>query len=430
MPASASAAERALERSLEGVSAGGTLWPEHPAGAEAAEPVPGVPHARLELVTTRAGFEALEEPWNALFHRAGRDTHLFQTFNWLWHWTNHFLPPPGEPGAALAIVTAHLQGRLVMVWPLVAERAGPITRLVWMGEPVSQYGDLLIDDVAEAPALVAAACRFVVRRTGASVLQLRKVRADAAVAPFLAAMHARPFAELAAPYLDLTSAPSFAEYEQRYSSGARRNRKRQRRRLAERGAVALACHAEGAEAAALAVEAFRLKRAWLAERGIVSPALADQRTVRFFADVTRAETRPAGCHVLALTCAERPVALEIGLTCKGRSAIHIIAYDLDYEKTAAGALLMEDSIRRAAEQGVAVFDLLAPGDGYKLEWADASVAVSDWALPCSTAGRLYAALYLGHFRGALKRGLDRLPVGVRRRLTRLIAQRSASADAS
>ena len=46
----------------------------------------------FSVVTSRAGLEALEDEWNALFARAGRDIHVFQTFNWIWHWSRHFLP--------------------------------------------------------------------------------------------------------------------------------------------------------------------------------------------------------------------------------------------------------------------------------------------------------------------------------------------------
>jgi CelD/BcsL family acetyltransferase involved in cellulose biosynthesis len=384
-------------------------------------------HARLDLVTTRAGFDALEEQWNALFERAGRGGQLFQTFNWLWHWSNHFLATSGQAGPQLAIVTAHVDDRLVMVWPLVSERVGGVRMLTWMGEPVSQYGDVLIDDLPDALDLLRNAWAFLTREVRASVVQLRKVRADAAIAPLLEELGALVTAELAAPYLDLTSATSFEEYEKRYSSGARRNRKRQRRRLEERGEVVLCWHTHGDEAAALATETFRMKRAWLHERGVVSTAFADTRTDRFFADAVGAASHPAGCHVLALTCDGRPVALEIGVRQKGRSAIHIIAYDLDFEKTAAGSLLMEDSIRHAMRGGMTAFDLLAPADGYKREWADDAVTVRDWAVPVSMFGRAYAHVYLGLFRNGVKRAVSALPVGARRRLTQVLALRSKAA---
>ena len=95
-----------------------------------------------------------------------------------------------------------------------------------------------------------------------------------------------------------------------------------------------------------------MKRAWLHERGVISTAFADTRTDHFFADAVGAASHPAGCHVLTLTCGNRPVALEIGVRQKGRSAIHIIAYDLEFEKMATGSLLMEESIRHAMQDGM------------------------------------------------------------------------------
>jgi CelD/BcsL family acetyltransferase involved in cellulose biosynthesis len=378
------------------------------------------PRPVLDLVRTFDAFEALETEWTALFDRAGTDRHLFQSFNWLWHWANHFLRD--DAGVSLAIVTARDAGRLVLVWPLVVERSGPVTELAWMGEPVSQYGDLLIENGPDAIALMREAWAFVTRETGADVLRLRKVRQDSVIAPFLAELGANVTSDLKAPYLDLASAPSFADYEKRYSSNAKRNRKRQRRRLEDRGAVSLTWVDGGSEAEALTVQAFHFKHTLLRQRGIVSPALADPRTARFFADVTRADVRPAGCHVLALKCNDQPVALEIGLRCLGRSAIHIISYDPDFEKTAAGALLMEDSIRRACDDGLKVFDLLAPGDGYKLEWADDAVGVRDWAKPVTLLGRAYVTLYLGLFRNGSKRAIGALPLGARRAVTDMLAR--------
>ncbi len=102
----------------------------------------------LKVITDRADFDALEAEWNGLFARAGRSHQLFLSFNWLWHWCNHYLVP--DRTTRLSIVIARRDGRLVMVWPLVTERSRGLTMLSWMGDPVSQYGDVLIDDAPDA----------------------------------------------------------------------------------------------------------------------------------------------------------------------------------------------------------------------------------------------------------------------------------------
>ena len=341
---------------------------------------------------------------------------MFQTFNWLWHWCNHFLPAPGEGGAELAIVTATIDDRLVMVWPLVRERAGPIAQLEWMGEPVSQYGDVLIDDVPGADALLRAAWDFIVRETAVDVVRLRRVRQDSNVAPLLAELGAQVVSDVSAPYLALGDTPTYEKLAERQSGGAKRNRNRQRRRLAERGAISHHWHIAGADAEALVSLALKYKADWLKVRGLYSRAFSDSNTTRFFADVARAETHPAGCYVYALASGGHPAAVEVGVRCKGRSAIHVVTYDLAYEKAAAGALLMEDSVRRAIEDGMAVFDFLPPGYDYKWEWTKTAVPVRDWAMPLSAMGRLYTTVYLRTLRGALKRGVEALPVSIRRKL--------------
>ena len=84
----------------------------------------------------------------------------------------------------------------------------------------------------------------------------------------------------------------------------------------------------------------------------------------------------------------------------------------------AAIRLMEDSIRDAYGEGIATFDLLAPGDNYKLDWADASTGVSTFVAPLTLAGRAYARLYLGQVRPGLKKLMILLPISLRRRLAR------------
>src|SRR5712691_8992863 len=81
------------------------------------------------VIADRAGFDALEQEWNALFARAGRPCQIFQTFNWLWHWANHYL----DGGTELTVVTGRQDGRLEIVWPLVATRVAGVRQLSWMG---------------------------------------------------------------------------------------------------------------------------------------------------------------------------------------------------------------------------------------------------------------------------------------------------------
>jgi CelD/BcsL family acetyltransferase involved in cellulose biosynthesis len=371
------------------------------------------------LITDRASFDALETDWNDLFWRAGRGSQIFQTFNWNWHWSNHYLPSPSEAAPSLAIVTGRRDGRLVMVWPLTTERVAGLSQLAWMGDPVSQYGDILVEP--EAVQLLGEAWSFIAHELKPDLVRLRKVRDDAAIAPFLGDLNAFPAERLQAPYLDLASAPDFATFERRYSPRARRNRRRLSRRLEEHGKMAFERCSEGARARELAIKAVELKREWLKDRGIVSPALADPRFASFFADVAQGLSHPTGCEVHALTSDNEAAAIEITLRCLDRIVMHVIVFNLRYEKAGAGVLLLEESIAQAFGTDARTYDLLSPADGYKLAWADAAMGVTDWVLPLSAKGWVYARLYLGLARPALKAALGAMPASLRR----LVADRYA-----
>ncbi len=366
--------------------------------------------AVFEVVRERSGMDALEPEWNDLFRRAGRSDQLFQTFNWNWHWANHYLPAAGKRGGpSLAIVTVRREGRLVMLWPLALERVAGLKVLHWMGEPVSQYGDVLADDLSDRPQLMRQAWSFIAARLGADAVSLRKVRADATVAPLLREVGMQQTAAAEAPYLDLASAPDFAKYELRYTGKARKNRRRLSRRLAEQGPLSLERYTGGAEARAAAPQAVALKREWIKHTGRLAPALADQRFADFFADVAEGQLRPTGCGVTVMKSNGAPAGIAIDITCGTRRAAHIIVHDPRLDAFSAGTLLLEAWIKGASADGIATFDLLAPAYAYKLDWADGTVAVGDFALGLTLAGRAYVHLYLGLARRTAKAAAEALP---------------------
>lgn len=414
---------RAAEPAMLTELAGSALERIAPASRQhAAAEAPAITFA---VVSERPAFDALEPEWNDLFRRAGKDTQLFQTFNWNWHWANHYLPAtPGERGRrSLAIVTVRRHGRLVMLWPLVAERVAGLRVLHWMGEPVSQYGDVLAEAAPDTAPLMRQAWEYIKTRLGADAAFLRKVRADAAVAPLLGELGLRRTAVAEAPYLDLASAPDFAAYEQRYSGKARKNRRRLMRRLEERGAVVIERHTGGAQARAAALEAITLKRNWLKATGRLSPALADERFAGFFGDVAEGRIRPAGCGLTMLKSAGETAGVAIDVTCGARRAAHIIVHDDRLDAFSPGTLLLQEWIRGASADRIGTFDLLAPAYAYKSDWADATVAVEDFAQGLTLTGRAYVDVYLGVVRERLKAAAEALSS----RLGRLRRARNAPA---
>jgi CelD/BcsL family acetyltransferase involved in cellulose biosynthesis len=407
------------------------VLPAEPSGAGPAAP------ARLEgrkdlvylaMVSDVAGLERLEGDWNELFERSARPTHVFQSYAWSRHWCRHYLGREKHGGPALAIVTGHINGRLVLVMPLVVERRLGLVRMTWLGEPVSQYGDVLAAPEAAGLDVLERAWRLAVAETGADLANLRKVRADAQAAPLLRQLGAIVTGTEEAPAIDLRRCPS-AQVLFDQNQHRKKNRKRYRRRLEERGPAAFETHAGSEMAADLARRAIELKCEWLKEKGQISTALIDPRFRAFFMDAARGLGRQSRCIAMALKSGDSVASLQIVLECKGWRFLHICVYDKAFEKCGAGSLLLEDSIVDSYEQRIEIFDMLAPRHPYKAEFADGAVAVEDHGLPLSLRGKLYVHGFLAS-RQNLKRAVESLPPSVRRSIASALARLRGGTGAS
>jgi len=368
----------------------------------------------LAIVQTPEAFATLERDWTALFERAGSSAQVFQTFDWAWHWAEQFIETTtAEP--QIAILTGRHNGVLVMLWPLLVEGRAGLRIVSAMGEPVSQYSDVLVEGTTqERTVRLQAGWHHMLATLKPDAVRFGKVRADSSLAELMIAVGARVTQQLEAPFLDLASAPTFAAYEERYSSKARKNRRRLARRLEEQGAVRFEHFAPGVDAERTVRAALAMKRAWLAEKGLVSPALADLRTLEFFTRVASDTSSVTGTRVSALTVDGAIAAVEIAFRCRERMVIHIMAYDLVFEKSAVGVLLLEYLLAKSHADGVGIYDLMAPGDGYKKEWADGAVAVCDYAVPHTLSGRVYVEGYLARARPALKAAVASVPLAWKR----------------
>jgi len=366
------------------------------------------PACRISLVATRAEFEALEEPWNALMDRAGRPHQVFQTFDWLRHWTDHYL----DPGAKLAIVAGWQADRLAMVWPTAVVRQFGIWSLTWMGEPVSPYGDVLVESRPDALDLMRHGWNLL-RSLGVDVINLRGVRSDAAVVPILAEAGAISTALLAAPFLDLESGATADLLNRHRSAKVRSNRRRRLRRLHERGTLEFEQHLHGPAAADLIARALTLKRQWLKCHGMISPTLLDPRFDRFLRDLVARPMRTADTRVSAVRCNGVPVAIDISFSYRKWMFGHVIAHDTAFDKHGVGAMLADHSIETASQQGYGMFDMLPPAHPYKVAMANGTAAVGDWAVPLSVKGKLFASLWLRRARPWSKSAFLSIPLGVR-----------------
>lgn len=383
---------------------------------------------QFDIVDSLDALERLEGDWNDLFERAGRSAQVFQTHGFV----SLFARTYGQGGRAqaarctcsLAIVTARRGGRLVLVWPLVVRREFGVRVLSWLGEPIAQYGDVVLDPSERAAETLLGAWAHILGTLAPDALRLRKVRADAALMPFLTALGVKASDVVEAPCITLAAGGS--AFETRQSSKAKKNRRRLMRRLEEQGTVEF--REIGGEPAATAAITAGLadKREWLARRGLFSAALADSRFDQFMIAAAGDDGRATGGTAFSLTLDGRQIALAVGFRAQKRLMLHLISYAAEAEKHGAGVLNLEAILKQAEAEGLEAVDLLPPKADYKLDWADTSVEVGDHCWGISGRGRAWCALYDGFLRPRGKALIARLPLAVRSRL----APRKAHASAN
>ncbi|NVD40853.1 GNAT family N-acetyltransferase [Ensifer sp. HO-A22] len=374
----------------------------------------------ISVVTSLDGFMALQEDWDDLFERAAAPQQVFQRHIFLRYWARHYL----DPKTQLCILTGRVDGRLVTVWPLVRRRKLGVDALSFMGAPVAQFGDVLVEAGDGRPALLQAGWNAVTA-LGADLFEARRVRADAALCGAPVPMAAALPGDMQAPFASLARRVSADGPGIAYSPRERSSFRRRLRRLRERGEITFSEPVSGQAAARAAMAAIAIKRNWLLEKAILSPAVMDSRFQTFFEDL--AGDAAAGLHVTAVACDGQPVGIDLALDCKGHTFGHVLAAASGYEGEGLGRLLIHRTFAAAAHRGNRVFDLLAPADAYKMQHADGHVAIRDYAPAFSWRGRLMRALVLERLLPMTKAVAKRLPARWMQKLvTRKIRAEQAS----
>ncbi|MET8580933.1 GNAT family N-acetyltransferase [Streptomyces collinus] len=144
----------------------------YPARPECTTAPVGGPVTELvtELVTEEADFAALGPAWGRLYGRCGTAT-PFLSHAWLHSWWRSY----GRPGRLrLLLVRRGPGGELAAAAPLMLVRR-PLPALVPLGGPISDYGDVLLDDGDDGSAAGALA-EALWRAARTALIDFREVR--------------------------------------------------------------------------------------------------------------------------------------------------------------------------------------------------------------------------------------------------------------
>jgi CelD/BcsL family acetyltransferase involved in cellulose biosynthesis len=348
-----------------------------------AAPVPGNSELRFTVVRDLAGLDALEDEWNALLARAAVSRIGFQTFAWTRSWAVRYV----APNLQLHVLLGYRGGRLALIWPLCERRTLGLIVLEYLGEPMAQYHDAIMDAAAPGPAMLDAALAHLLE-TPFDLMRLRRVREDSPLTQALLAAGATAPRTQRAPFVDLGRAEPLDAH---LSPKARQNRRRRLRRLGETGEIVCEIAGTPAQAEAWIAAGLAFKREWALKVGCYAPAVFDPRFENCFRDAAWARDPHTSLRVFAMLRDGRPIGVDISLAYRDRLFAHVLAHDSTLAKYGLGSALADASIERAREQGFRTYDLLAPADAYKCGWTHGDIGVQDFHLVRSVGGAMFGA---------------------------------------
>ncbi|MCP5023878.1 MAG: GNAT family N-acetyltransferase [bacterium] len=217
---------------------------------------------------------------------------------------------------------------------------------------------------------------------------------------------AKPLEQRGMPFITLSA--GWTDPESQLSSRRRGDLRRMRRRAEQRGTLKINIDLPLAEnLERLLDEAFAVESdGW---KGRSGTAIAfDKRLERFFRCYAELALRAGILRLCFLRIDGLAAAVQIAVECDGGFWLLKVGYRESFRQCSPGNLLMRESIRHAAEQGLRSFEFLGKESPWTQAWTSHSrPLVRLRTYPVSLAGM--GALARDGFRSTLKAIVNRLP---------------------
>ncbi len=353
----------------------------------------------------------IEDDWRALENRVSKAT-LFQSFDWCSAWldASQRAGRPEDP----VIVTAWDDTGLILIWPLAIRRLAGSRILHSLGEPATQYSDLLIDPSADHDRLLQQAWKAIRDLKRCDVIELRRVPDHSPVTRIAGVFQGRVAGSRAeAPFLEVRR---HGQISARRSGKSLNALRRHERLLGAHGTVTFEVIRDLADQRNAVAEAIRFKELWAQANCIKTAGYANPASDAFLVFLLEHNA----LFVARLSVGGSPAAIEIGCVRRGRYWSLVQSYDLGFSRHAPGRLLFWHLLEHCEDCGIEVFDFLAPADKHKLEWSGGSTFIHDHLVALTPLGQL-TKFYLKNIKPRLRHYYRRLPKSLRRRVGGLIS---------
>ncbi|MGL1920968.1 MAG: GNAT family N-acetyltransferase [Hyphomicrobiales bacterium] len=267
------------------------------------------------------------------------------------------------------------------------------------GEPYTQYNDVVNNSDSSVDEFFAQALDHL-KTQSVDALHLRNVRADAHIHNYCQ-KHGTILANKKAPWIDLSQ---YENYEAFFNSTSKTTRKVYRKLYRNFENIENNIYVDEQITPELIKEVLALKASQLSSYGLSSRVFVDPQNI---AELVEAFANPSPDLKTIIGTIRIDGALISAAISHAKADVfygYIIAMDVKFTSFSPGNAQVIANVEWAMQQGITVFDFLAPSDDYKFKWSkDNYTAAYDFLMPMSSKGRLYGSVYLQFLRPKLKK---------------------------
>lgn len=360
---------------------------------------------------------ALKDEWQALEMACTAPFTVFQTYDWCMAWWRNLnqCDAIGMSEVRPVVITVRNHGVLQLVCPMMVRRlAGGSSALVMLGEPHTQYANVVLSPNCDAQHVLSVFWQAVCELPGIDTIRMTAVPATSVLAAFLQRAAVTLNVPNETALMDFSVHQNWSAYQASLGRSLRRGRAKRRNKFDRSGEVEFKALWPGEAGFEEAIrEAIHLKQEWVRETGRVSAGLSWPGLASALCAMPGCRHSMQGLVVHALRRDGRNVALELGFIRHGEYSCFLGGFDWSCNELSPGKVQIEASFKWFMEHGIARYDFLPNPAAYKADWTNLRVDVSTFVHPLTARGRLTEAMVGPEMKHRAKTMYYRLPHRVR-----------------
>ena len=309
---------------------------------------------QISVVRDSSSLKSLENEWMSIFETADEKCY-FYGFAWNWQAWQDIAE---KRRFRLNVIVGRVDGRVVLIWPLVIGRFFVWQIAKWLGSQTLEYHDVLVRDEPDKHRWLEAAWAHLRSKAGADAILLEGVRDKSVAASILGAKRCTIRLYDYAPFIDWRDWEDWSSYFSSLSKNLRHDHRRRRRRLEAMGSISFERMESEAACKSVVEWMFLQKQQWADRKSTklwwgTHPEFPD-----FIKRAAVKAQRSGNLFLVTLKLDDTLISALFGF-CSGPNFYSwMVTHDPRWEKCSPGRLLQMKALELSRDAGHNIFDFL------------------------------------------------------------------------